>query len=182
MEVARMTAWISREVTAGVIGTMLLLASPLAGRVAAQERPGPVVEFTVAWMGFPDDGLVSESVGGGAGRFYVSPRISLGPEVAFIQGDNHSHLMATGNITVDLLSPVAGSRARRVTPFVVVGGGLFQTRSRFSTGTFSSNEGAFTAGVGVRALVGDRVTVGVDTRIGWEPHIRVSGVVGIRLK
>ena len=29
--------------------------------------------------------------------------------------------------------------------------------------------------------VGDRVTVGVDARIGWETHVRVNGVIGVRL-
>jgi hypothetical protein len=59
--------------------------------------------------------------------------------------------MVTGNVTCDVLSPAKG-RARRVNPFVVIGGGLFQTRERFLSGTFTSSEGAFTAGglVGVQ--------------------------------
>lgn len=49
------------------------------------------------------------------------------------------------------------------------------------TGTFTSSEGALTAGGGVRAVLGDRVIIGVDARLGWEPHVRVNGVVGVRL-
>jgi len=64
---------------------------------------------------------------------------------------------------------------------IVAGGGLFQTRERFPVGTFTSSEGAFTAGGGVRAALGQRVTVGVDTRVGWELHLRVSGLIGVRL-
>jgi len=37
-------------------------------------------------------------------------------------------------------------------------------------------------GGGVRVAAGDRVTVGVDARIGWETHIRLNGVVGIRMR
>ena len=42
-------------------------------------------------------------------------------------------------------------------------------------------EGAFTAGGGVRAFASDRVTVGIDARVGWELHLRVNGFVGVRL-
>jgi hypothetical protein len=68
-----------------------------------------------------------------------------------------------------------------VTPFLVVGGGVFQTHETFLAGSFTSSEGAFTAGGGVRVAAGDRVTIGVDARVGWELHVRVGGVLGIRL-
>ncbi len=162
------------------LGVFALLAAPMAELAAAQDRPGPAMELAAGWVGFADDGIVSESLIGGATRWYLLPRISVGPEVAYIHGHNHSHLMVTGNVTYDLLSPTNG-RLRRVNPFVVAGGGLFQTREHFFNGTFTSSEGAFTAGGGVRALVGDRVTIGVDTRVGWELHLRISGLVGLQL-
>jgi hypothetical protein len=163
------------------VGAFALLVVPMADLAAAQERPGPVVEFTAGWMGFADDGIVSESLVGGAARLYLLPRISVGPEIAYIHGENHSHLMVTGNVTCDLRSPTNG-RSRGVTPFVVAGGGLFRTREQFPVGTFTSSEGAFTAGGGVRAFAGDRVTVGVEMRVGWELHVRVSGLVGVQLE
>ena len=88
--------------------------------------------------------------------------------------------MVTGNATWDLLAPTNG-RPPSITPFFVVGGGVFQTRETFFSGTFTSSEGAFTAGGGVRAVVSDRVTIGADARVGWELHIRVNGSVGLRL-
>lgn len=88
--------------------------------------------------------------------------------------------MVTGNVMWDIFGPMNG-RPRPVTPFLVVGGGLFQTRESFLRRTFTSREGAFTAGGGVRVLVGNRVTVGVDTRVGWELHLRISGSIGLRL-
>ena len=161
------------------VGGLALLAAPMAGGVAAQDRPGLALEFGAGWVGFADDGIVSEGLVVGAARWYLFPRISVGPEFAYIGGDNHSHLMVTGDVTCDLLSPTNGPR--RVTPFVVVGGGLFQTREHFVSGTFTSREGAFTVGGGVRALVGDRVTIGIDARVGWELHVRVNGLVGLQL-
>src|SRR5262245_9662689 len=151
----------------------------LPGRASAQHRPGPAAEFSAGWVGFADDGVVGEGMVGGAARWYVSPRVSVGPEVLFIQGSNHSHFVLTGNVNVDVLSPVNG-RPRTVTPFLVAGAGLFQTRETFLNGPFTSTEGAFTAGGGVRARTGDHLTFGVDTRIGWELHVRVNGFVGIQ--
>ena len=162
------------------IGVLALFVLPMADLATAQDRPAPAAEFTAGWVGFADDGVVSESLVGGTVRLYLRPRLSVGPEVVYINGDNHSHLMLTGNVTWDMRAQASG-QPPSITPYVVVGCGLFQTRETFFTGTFSSSEGAFTAGGGVRALVGDRVTVGVDTRVGWELHLRVAGTIGVRL-
>jgi hypothetical protein len=150
-------------------------------RASAQDRLPPVAELAAGVLMFADDGVVTEGMIGGAGRFYVQPRISLGPEIALIQGGNHSHLMLTGNVTCDLVRPVDG-QPKTVTPFVVVGAGLFRTRDTFpNREVFTSTEGAFTAGGGVRAVVGRSVTIGAEARVGWELHIRLNGIVGVRL-
>jgi hypothetical protein len=146
----------------------------------AQDRPAPVVDVAAGWVGFADDGIVSETMVGGAARWYVTPRFAIGPELIYIAGDNHSHLVVTGNATFDFVRPI-NNRPRPITPFVVIGGGVFQTRENFRTETFRSSEGALTMGGGVRVAAGDRVTIGVDARIGWETHVRVNAVAGIRL-
>ena len=153
----------------------------LAQTASAQSRPSPAVEFAAGAFLFPDDALVTETLFGGSGRIYLSPRISIGPEVAFGDGTNRRHLMLTGNITFDLLPPSQGS-PRRITPFVVIGAGLFRTTEDFpGSADFSSSEGAFTAGGGVRGFVARRVYVGGEVRVGWETHIRVNGLVGLVL-
>jgi hypothetical protein len=158
----------------------VLLVAPMAHLAVAQDRPGPAVDLAAGWVGFADDGIVSEGLAGGAARWYLLPRVGVGPGLVYIHGTNHSHLVVTGNVTWDLRAPTNG-RARGVTPFVVVGGGVFQTREHFFNGSYTSSEGAFTAGGGVRALVADRVTLGVEIRAGWEPHIRINGLVGLQL-
>src|SRR5262245_31620048 len=168
-----------RHLTIPTVLAAALLAPPLARPAVAQERPSPVAEFAAGALLFADDGVVTEGFVGGSGRVYVSPRLSVGPEIAFIQGDNHSHLMLTGNLTIDVLGPANG-QPRPVTPFLVAGAGLFQTRERFFNGTFTSSEGAFTAGGGVRALLRHRVIVGAEARVGWELHLRFNGLVGVR--
>jgi hypothetical protein len=164
---------LSERVRRSLVAAALALCAVVVGN--AQDRPAPSVDLGAAWLGFADDGVVSEGAFAGAVRWYVSPRIALGPELLYIRGDNHSHLALTGNLTWDLLSrPIA-------TPFLVVGAGMFQTRETFSVGNFTSTEGAFTAGGGVRSRVGNRVSIGVDARIGWELHLRVGGFVAIGL-
>ena len=163
-----------------LVGAFVLLAAPMADVATAQSRPGPAAEFEGGWVGFADDGIVSEGLVGGAVRLYVGPRLSVGPEVVYIHGNNHNHVVVTGNVTWDLLAATNG-RPHSITPFFVLGAGVFRTREKFSSDPFASSEGAFTAGGGVRAAVGDRVTVGLAARIGWELHLRVSGLVGLRL-
>jgi hypothetical protein len=163
-------------------GTLLCLS--LFGVVAvpllAQERPQPVVEVAGGTLLFADDGIVAEPFVGGTARFYVSPRVSVGPEIAFVDGENHSHLMVTGNVTFDFLAPVHGE-PRPLTPFALVGGGLFRTRESFpNQQDFTSKEGAFTAGGGLRVALGRRLVAGAEVRVGWELHTRLNGFVGVR--
>ena len=162
------------------IVVFVLLAAPMAHLAVAQDRPGPAVDLAAGWVGFADDGIVSEGLVGGAARWYLLPRVSVGPEIVYIHGTNHSHFVVTGNVTWDLFAPTKG-RPPAVTPFLVAGGGVFQTREDFFNGTYTSSEGAFTAGGGVRALVADRVTLGLEVRAGWEPHIRINGLIGLQL-
>ena len=172
-----MKARISRKLVLASVGAFALFMPPATG---AQGRPAPTLELAVGSLLFPDDGIVREGFAGAAVRLYVLPRVSVGPEMAFVQGSHHSHLMVTGNVTCDLLPPASG-RPRPVTPFVVAGGGLFQTRENFLNQDFTSKEGAFTAGGGVRASLGHRVSAGFESRVGWELHVRVNGFVGVRL-
>jgi hypothetical protein len=170
MRVANRFRW--RDATLALV---LMLASPGVNDVFAQER-GPVLEFAAGVLGFADDGIVSEGMVGGAVGFPVTERIRVGPEVLLASGERHRHLIATGNITCDMVRPT-----RTVVPFLVGGGGFFQTRDQFPSGTFTSTEGAFTAGGGIRAAVTDRVYAGVDVRVGWELHVRFNAIVGVRL-
>jgi Outer membrane protein beta-barrel domain len=180
MDTPRRSNAISRGARRAAVVAVLLLTPFLTGIAAAQERQSPSLDLSAGWVGFGDDGIVSEGMVGGAGRFCLTPRLAIGPELLYISGDNHSHLVLTGNLTFDILAPRAG-RAPAVTPFLVVGAGMFQTRESFAAEDYTYTEGAFTAGGGIRAAVSDRVTVGVDARIGWEAHLRINGVVGVRL-
>jgi hypothetical protein len=147
---------------------------------SAQDRPAPALDLGSGWVGFADDGIVSEWPIAMAARWYLTPRISIGPEVTFIAAGSHSHQIVTGNLTVDVLAPRNG--APRITPFILVGGGLFRTREGFANRPpFSATEGAFTVGGGVRVPLNDRIGAGIDARLGWEPHLRVTGFISVAL-
>jgi len=180
MAIGKECAWRSsvRSHLAVVVLVLIFALAARPGVAVGQERPF-AADLAFGWVGFADDGIVHEGLVGGAARWYLSPRISIGPEVVFINGDTHSHLAVTGNVGWDLFGPES-ARRRSFTPFLVAGGGVFQTRESFATGAFTSTEGAFTAGGGIRAWLGERVTAGFDTRIGWELHLRVNGTVGLQ--
>ena len=169
-----MRIWNPRAVVAAA-----LIIVALAPPAQAQELPRSAAEFGAGALVFADG--VSASSLGGAARFYLLPRVSVGPEVAYMEDPSHSHWIVTGNVTWDLVRP-RKSGPRRITPFAVLGGGLFRTRERLAgSAVFTSNEGAFTAGGGIRALAGAHVLVGVEARIGWELHTRVNAIVGVQL-
>ncbi|MDZ4688446.1 MAG: hypothetical protein SH850_25510, partial [Planctomycetaceae bacterium] len=86
----------------------------------------------------------------------------------------------TGNVMFDVLAPTGGA-PRRVTPFLLAGGGLFRHADTFQSGPYASTEGAFTLGLGVRAWTSRRTYVAMDARLGWEAHIRLAATVGVAL-
>ncbi len=158
-----------------------VLATGSAFAQATDSRPDPAVEFFVGWAGFVDDATIDHSIYGAAGRVYLTPRLAVGPEVVYMIGpDSDRDLFLTGNVTFDLLPPRQG-RPRRVTPFIVGGGGFFQHSDRAGSFSFTSYEGAFTAGGGVRGWITERVYALADFRLGWELHARINAGIGIGL-
>jgi hypothetical protein len=163
-----------------VLIVLALLAT--AGDARAQSsdiRPAPAVEFLAGYAGFVDDATIDHGMVGAAGRVYLTPRVAVGPEFVYMDGPAADRdLFLTGNLTFDLLPPLGG-RPPRVTPFLVAGGGFFQHSDRFGPSTFTSYEGAFTAGGGVRGWITERVYALGDVRFGWELHVRVNAGVGV---
>ena len=162
---------------------LIVLALSLTGETAFAQstdvRPGPAVEFLAGYAGFVDESMVDHGIVGVAARLYLTPRLAIGPEFVYMRGpDSDRDLFLTGNLTFDVARPHDG-RPRRVTPFLVVGGGIFQHRDRFGASDFRSYEGALTGGGGVRGWITGRVYALADVRFGWEPHVRVNGGIGI---
>jgi hypothetical protein len=170
-----------RNVVAVTVWALAMMGGPVWAQDAPAPRPAPVVEGSLGWAGFGDEGIIHHTLLGAGARYYLSRRFSIGPELQYMIGpDSDRDLVLTGNVVFDVLAPTA-DRPRRTTPYLVAGGGLFRHSDRFGNDRFSSTEGAFTAGVGVRGWVSDRVFLALDARLGWEPHLRLAGTVGLAL-
>lgn len=163
------------------LATCLLVTFP-AIPAGAQRHPAPAAEITSGWAGFVDDATKHHAVAGAALRWYVSPRLSLGPEVVYMIGPGSDRdLYFTGNLVFDVLQPERGRR-RRFTPYLVAGAGFFRHSDEFLRGTFVSYEGAFTGGGGARVFLSDRVYVAPELRVGWELHLRATATVGVSVR
>jgi hypothetical protein len=180
-----MTGMVTKAATKRMISGLLVCC---VGALIFPARPGlaqdggpPTIEGFGGWAGFVDDVTINHWVIGAGGRYYITPRIGVGPEFVYMSGPGSDRdLMLTGNVTFDILAPTT-SGMHRANPFVVLGGGIFQHRERFESGEFTSTEGAFTGGGGVRLWLNDRVYVAPELRIGWELHTRATLAVGVRL-
>jgi hypothetical protein len=141
---------------------------------SAQAGPRGAVEGIGGWAGFVDEATVDHGILGAAARWYVSPRIAIGPELVYMVGPGSDRdLMLTGNATFDAFD------RRPVTPFFVVGGGVFRNSNDFGFRKFSHTEGAFTAGGGVRFKIGDRFYLAPEACLGWELHTRLNIAAGM---
>jgi hypothetical protein len=152
-----------------------LLLHP-AAMASAQDRAW-VVEGTLGYAGFVDDATKNYWAAGGSLRRYVTPRLSIGPELVLMHNSalvTDRQIMATGNITFDAYR----ANAMRLTPFVVGGFGVLGTRDQVRDGPFWSSDPAFTVGGGVRAAAGERVSAAAEYRLGWGLHHRLTGSVG----
>jgi hypothetical protein len=171
-----------------VLGALMLVAG--FGRVAtAQERPAPVVEIILGDAGFVDEVWDHFFLIGGGARVFVTPRIAVGGEVAYLKGDfdavDASNLTFTGNVTYDLVS---SRDNRRVVPYVVVAGGMVRQRTIVGSGPnspvlqpFVSSEGHVSGGIGARISLGPRFYIAPEFRLGWEPTTRITLTVGVKL-
>jgi hypothetical protein len=162
--------------SAGLALLLVLAAGPAAAQTSLHAG---WVEIGAGWAGFPDEGVVDHAAVGGSVRLQLTPRISLGPEIVYMRGPGTDRdLFVTGNVTFDVVPSNAGRRT--VVPFLVVGTGLMRHQSRFGPERFSHTEGAVTGGGGVRVRITDRLYAFGEARGGWEPHLRVTGGVGVR--
>ncbi|BCS31388.1 hypothetical protein TBR22_A05890 [Luteitalea sp. TBR-22] len=144
---------------------------------AAQSSAVPTVTLNAGWAGFVDDGRVDHGAFGGGLEWVLTPRLAIGPEVLYMVGpEDDRDLFVLGVARLGIL-PLRS----RVAPFVTLGAGTMTHSDRFGSQSYRSTEGAFIAGGGARITVSPRVYVAPEFTVGWEPHIRASVTVGIRL-
>jgi hypothetical protein len=152
-----------------------LLIAALSTPAAAQTR-GWAADASVGWAGFVDDATRHYWSFGGSVRKLMTPKLSIGPEIVVMSSSNDirdRHVFLTGNVQYEL------SPHRRVSPFVVGGGGILWGRDQVGTGPYWFTDPAFTAGGGIRTRLSDRARAAIEYRVGWELHHRVTGSLGL---
>ena len=167
--------------------TVIALLSGVGQPVLAQDKPRPMVEAVVGQSGFIDESWDYFGTIGGGVRVFVTPRLAVGPEVAYLSGEfDASNLTVTANVTFDF---VRDDGRRRIVPYVVAGGGYLRQKTLVGGGPgstavvpFTSSEGTMSAGLGARIALGSRMFVAPEFRLGWEPETRFAVTFGIRLR
>ena len=145
--------------------------------LAAQDSRS-TVEVSGGYAGFVDEATIDHGTLGAGWRWRVTPRLSLGPEIVYMRGPGADRdVFLTGKL---VLYATPASRASLY--FVADGGMMLHRNDFFRTGVEWFKEGAVSFGGGVRINATDRVYVSPEVRIGWEPHVRATVIVGWRLK
>ncbi len=163
----------------GIVAAIAVAAATGTAQAQERERRPIAIEGMVGWAGFVDDATIEHTVFGGALVVPLTPRTSVGPEFMYMIGPGTDRdTFIIGSIWFDVLRPRPHAY---VTPYLVAGGGYMHHSNEYAGRPFSAGEGAFSAGGGLRAYLGDRVYAGADVRIGWELHLRLAANVGIRL-
>jgi hypothetical protein len=154
-------------------------------RLLAQDGPAPIVEAVVGRSGFIDEAWDYFTTVGGGVRWFVTPRLAIGPEGSYLSGKfEASSVIITGNITFDFIRDDGG---RPVVPYLAAGGGYMRQKTLVGTGpgstaraTFTSSEATGSGGIGARIALGSHVFVAPEFRLGWEPETRIAVTIGIR--
>jgi hypothetical protein len=61
----------------------------------AQDKPRAIVEAVTGWAGFVDENWIDRTIVGAAGRIFVTARIAVGPEFAYLNGADQEHAYDT---------------------------------------------------------------------------------------
>lgn len=145
--------------------------------VVAQSAATPNLTVGAGHADFLDDSRIGHTSFGVGAEWIVLPWLTVGPEVLYMVGpgdDRDTFVLGVARIGV---RPFAS----RVEPFLTIGGGLMAHRDRFGSQSYHATEGAWIGGGGVRINATSRIFIAPEVTVGWEPHIRASVSVGIRL-
>jgi hypothetical protein len=166
---------------AAIVAAVTLCAAGAQGQTS---RPPTAVEVNTGYAAFADEAPVEHFAIGGAPRFYVSKRVSLGPEFIYMVGPGEDRdFFLTGNVWFDFVRP-PDSGVNRLTPYFVAGAGVMFHRN------FLHNEGVkwfarepgFSFGFGLRVAVNERWYVAPEARLGSEIHARLTAAIGYQFK
>lgn len=152
----------------------LVLARPAAAQPAS---PTPDLLLTGGYAAFVDDGRIDHGVVGAGVAWTPWRHMAVGPEVLYMVGPNDDRDLFVLGVARFGVVPFG----RPVVPFVSAGAGVMRHTDSFYGRSFSSTEMGLVFGGGVRITPTPRVFIAPEFTLGWEPHMRASVTVGIRL-
>ena len=159
----------------------LLLVSVLPGVAAAQERPW-AAEVAAGHAAFVDDSTKHFFVAGGRVRRYVTPRVSVGPQLIVMTGGSGGvrdrNITLFGDVVFDLFRDDA--QGARVIPFVAGGAGIHWIRDEVRDGYFWGRQLGASAGGGFRVRINRATAASIEYRLGSELYQQITGSVGVR--
>jgi hypothetical protein len=158
-----------------VVSSLLAVFSLIGSGTASYAQEGPsrlAIDISGGKSAFIDETPIGQTTIGGGVRWQLTPKVSVGPEVVFMNGPNDlREVFITGKLTVDFMPH------RLVSPYFVADAGAMLQGDRFASGSYWSKEGAASAGGGLRIDVSPRVSIAPEVRIGWEPNVRFGALV-----
>jgi hypothetical protein len=173
------------------IATVLLIGLLCCGTaepVVAQDGPSAVGEVIIGRSGFVDEAWDDFTTIGGAARIFVTPKIAVGPEIAYLVSNapETNGVSMTGVVTWDF---VPDDGRPRIVPYLVAGVGYLRQKTLVGRGPgrpglqpFTSGEGTVSGGLGLRVGLGPYMFVASEFRLGWEPERRIAVTVGTRIR
>ena len=140
---------------------------------SAQQKPQPEIKGTVGWVGFIDEDWINHGMFGAAARFYVTPRIGIEPEIAYMIGPGSDRdVLLIPHVTFDFRP------GETVRPYLIGGVGLLHHSQKIGPIRFSDNEWAGNGGVGVKFFLTPKLFVAPEFRLGFEPIMRIAATIG----
>ena len=122
---------------------------------------------------------LDHSIIGGSVEFYLTPRLSVAPELIYMRGPGTDRdLTLMGNMAYDL------ARFGKNSVYVVGGAGILHNTAKFpgSIDPVSSfSEWTAGGGVGAKLFLSNSIFVAPEFRFGWEPLYRITGSIGFTL-
>jgi Outer membrane protein beta-barrel domain len=153
---------------------MFLSISRAAFSQESEKRPSPDVALIIGTSAFLDEEIPFDHfVIGGSMRFYLSKRLSAGPQFLYMNGpDSDRDYSVVGNVAYDLITN------KKFVLYAVGGAGILNHSERIGNTTFSDSEGTASGGIGAKLFVTERLFLAPEFRLGWEPLLSASIGIG----
>jgi hypothetical protein len=158
---------------------LVLTFTLLLGRTASAQTPSstPSGLVTGGYAAFVDEGPIGHGVVGAGLEWIPWRHMAVGPEVVYMVGPGTDRDLFVLGMARFGFVPFG----RAVVPFVSTGAGVMRHSAEFVGRRVSSTEAAFVFGGGVRINATPRVFIAPEAVVGWEPHVRATVTVGVRL-